>query len=244
MNVYSVPHEMTSPLWAQAFALGHPAARVVEDDRLRAGPIAMFGSPARWAVLQEAIAQGQDWFYGDHAYFKRHEYYRCTHRRYQIDVKEAARTASPRRWEQLRVPVGRRRHSGSHVLLCLQSDAHFRMQGIPSWPSEIAAEIPKHTDRPVIVRTKATGHALRVDLWRAHVVVTYSSMCAVHAVLAGVPCIVLDPRSVGAAFGSTDLSEIENPRWPLNRDPLLWALAEHQWTPEEYRRGIAWRGMQ
>jgi len=40
------------------------------------------------------------------------------------------------------------------------------------------------------------------------------------------------------------LADIESPHWPLNRDPLLWALAEHQWTLDEYRRGVAWRNMQ
>lgn len=244
MNVYSVPHEMTSPQWAEAFAIGHPSARIVSDDRLRAGPVAMFGSPARWALLKEAIAQGHDWFYGDHAYFKRGEYFRCTRGRFQLDVRRAARDALPRRWEQLRIQPGRRRQNGAHVLLCLQSDVHYRLRGIPSWPSDVAAEIARQTDRSVMVRTKATTRPFRIDLWRAHVVVTYSSMCAVQAVLAGVPCIVLDPEAVGAAFGSTTLADIETPRWPLDRDALLWALAEHQWTFEEYRRGVAWRNMQ
>lgn len=244
MNVYSVPYEMTSPQWAQAFALGHPSARIVADNRLRAGPVAMFGSPVRWSLLEEARAQGHDWFYGDHGYFKRGEYFRCTRGRLQVDVRAAAKHALPRRWEQLRLQPGRRRHSGSHVLLCLQSDVHFRLRGIPSWPSEVAAEIARHTGRPLLVRTKAARHPLRVDLHRAHVVVTHSSMCAVHAVLAGVPCITLDPEAVGAAFGSTSLADIEAPRWPLDRDALLWALAEHQWTLDEYRRGVAWRNMQ
>jgi hypothetical protein len=244
VNVYSVPHELTSPQWAAAFAAGHPSARIVADDRLRAGPLALFGSPVRWALLEQARAAGHDWFYGDHAYFRRGEFFRCTRGRLQLDVRAAARDARPRRWEQLRVQTGRRRTAGSHVLLCLQSDAHFRLRRIPSWPSDIAAEIARHTDRPVLVRTKATTRPLRVDLWRSHVVITHSSMCAVHAVLAGVPCIALDPDSVGAAFGSTSLQDIESPHWPLNREPLLWALAEHQWTLDEYRRGVAWRNMQ
>jgi hypothetical protein len=244
VNVYSVAHEMTSPLWGAAFAAGHPAARLVTDDRLRAGPLAMFGSPARWPLLEEARAQGQDWFYGDHGYFRRGEYYRCTRGRFQVDARAAVKSATPRRWEQLRIVPGRRRHSGSHVLLCLQSDMHYRLRGIPSWPSDVAAEIARHTGRSVMVRTKATGHSLRIDLQRAHVVVTYSSMCAVHAVLAGVPCIVLDPESAAAPFGSARLADIENPRWPHDRDALLWALAEHQWTLDEYRRGVAWRSMQ
>jgi hypothetical protein len=244
MNVHDAPGEMTSPIWAAAFAAGCPGSRIVSDSKLRPGPLAMFGSPARWDLLEAARAAGADWFYGDHAYFGRHEFYRCTRGRLQLDVRAAACSSLPRRWEQLRLRPAHRRRAGGHVLLCLQSDVHFRLRGIPSWPSDTAAELARYTDRPVLVRTKGCGRPLRIDIQRAHVVVTHSSMCAVHAVVAGVPCITLDPTAVGAAFGSTTLAEVENPRWPYDREALLWALAEHQWTLDEYRRGVAWRQMQ
>lgn len=244
MNVYAVPGEMTSPRWAEAFAEGCPGSRLRSDARRGAGPAAMFGSPHRWELLKEIQAAGETWFYGDHAYFGRGEYYRCTRGRLQLDTRAAARHAGPRRWEQLRLRPGRRQRRGEHVLLCLQSDVHFRLRGVPNWPAEVAAELARHTDREVRVRTKASTAPLRLDLERAHVVVTHSSMTAVHGVLAGVPCVVLDPESAAAPFGSIRLDEIENPRWPHDRDALLWALAENQWTLDEYRRGVAWKGLQ
>jgi hypothetical protein len=38
-----------------------------------------------------------------------------------------------------------------------------------------------------------------------------------------------------------DLSSIERPRKPDNREQMAWVLADNQWTLEEIRRGIAWQ---
>ncbi len=65
-------------------------------------------------------------------------------------------------------------------------------------------------------------------------------MAGVQAVLEGVPCFALNTESSAVNFGINDLSLIENPVKPDNREQLAWALADNQWTLDEIRSGITW----
>ena len=81
---YAVPRENTSPKFAKAWAKGCGGSVIESSTELKFGPVAMFGSPARWAILQQAISEGREWYYGDHAYIGKLTYYRVTKCAYQM----------------------------------------------------------------------------------------------------------------------------------------------------------------
>lgn len=134
--------------------------------------------------------------------------------------------------------------SGSHVLVCLQSDLVGRPWGLDpvAYYKEMEGKVRAMTDRPVVVRPK-TGNAepLEKALGDCWAVVTHSSNCAVQAVLAGIPAFC-EPwcwaRSV--AHPMCDLCMIEIPGYTDYREPWIASLAWQQFSLDELSNGFAW----
>jgi hypothetical protein len=189
-------------------------------------------------LLLQAIAEGRRWFYGDHAYFGRRQFFRVTRNGFQHD---ASGVGDPRRFEQFGIPV-RRWRAGSHILLCPNSPAHFERAGTTAdaWIADTAATLRQHTDREIRVRWKNSGGELETELREAHAVVVFTSVSGVIAALHGVACFATAPCA-SLAFGSSDLSRIENPARPENRFEMACALAANQWTLHEMASGQAWK---
>lgn len=238
---YSVPYETTSPRFAQAFAQGCGGCVCVEDD-LKPGPVALFGSPARWRLLQQAREVGREWFYGDHGYFGRTTFYRITRNAYQHDGQG---TATSERFDWFNRPVQPWRADGRHVLVCPNSDTYFRLFGTTAaaWLAQVTAALAQSTDRPVRVRWKGQADPIDRDLRHCWAVVAFSSAAALDALIAGVPVFVLAPFAAAARMGLADVQAIETPRYPDDREAFLWNLAQQQWTLAEIRSGEAWRAL-
>jgi hypothetical protein len=237
LTVYSVPHEMTSPLWARAFAKGCGAV-VSKGEELLPGNVALFGSPARWDLLTQARSEGRDWYYGDHAYFGRHQYFRITRNAWQHDAGGVGDAA---RFDELGLRVRNWKTGGRYVLLCPQSPKFFRLHGLDceTWIDETQQRLRQHTDREVRVRFKTSRRTFEQELKNAWAVVVYTSVCGVHAALEGVACFATAPCA-SLSFGSGDLSRIENPVRPDNRHEMACVLAANQWTLHEMASGKAW----
>lgn len=199
----------------------------------------MFGSPALWPILEDAQAQGRDWFYGDHAYFGRFQYYRCTANGYQ--VCEVDPDATPHRWERHGLDIQPWRKAGEHILLCPQTPRFYALFGKneQQWREEVCAQIRHYTDRPIVTRTKATPHPIAQDLDTAWAVVVWTSASALDALRAGVPAFATG-QCAASPLALDDLSRIESPAYPDSREQLFWTLADNQWTLDEYRSGMAW----
>lgn len=247
-TVYAVPTERTSPIWCAAFAKGC-GGKVVTDRRLREGPVALWGSPLLWPLLQQTRAENRTWYYGDKGYYGRGEYYRITRnafmhdgigdyppdrfRRFGLQMQPWV-TAAP--WRATR-----------HIVICPNSPAHFSLFGltVEQWLGETIATLSQHTDRPIRVRWKSRQQvrSFADDLQGAWAVVVWSSNAAVEAIVAGVPVFVLAPHAAAYRMGSQDLSQIERPRTPSDaeRQRFLFALAYQQWALEEIASGQAWR---
>jgi hypothetical protein len=233
-------HELTSPQWARSFAKGCNA-RVIEDDDLQPGNVALFGSPDRWELLKRARSEGRTWYYGDHAYFGRREYYRITRGGWQLTDLSGA--GDVERFERLGVRVRDRWHkAGRYILLCPNSPAYFQLHGldVQQWIQDTTAELRRHTDREIRVRFKNSVGDLEFDVRHAWAVVVFTSVCGVHAAIAGVPCFATEPCT-SRAFGSGDLARIERPVYPDNRYEMACVLAANQWTLHEMAGGHAWR---
>jgi len=239
MNVYEVPDELTSPRFAKAFAKGC-GGRVLTD--YIGGPWAGFGSPVNWVDLQQAIAAGHNWYYGDHGYFERGSFYRITKNAYQHNGKGQPDFRRLSRWYQ----SARRFHkSGGAIIVCPQSQSHFDRFGDAQWLERTLDIIHRHTDRDVIVRWKnGEDGPLVKKLSKAWAVVCHSSNAAVEALMHGVPVFVTSPNAASFRMGKSNLAEIEYPYYPDGVYEWAGVLAANQWTLAEMERGVAWRMLQ
>lgn len=237
---YIAPGQLTSQKFCEAFALGCKGM-LATNMQLQDGDVALFGDPKLFRMLKEAQRQGKNWFYGDKAYFGRGIYYRITKNAYMHDCEGEA---SPYRWNSLGIRL-QPWQNGSKILLCPQSDAFFRLHGTTqdAWIQEVTRKIKEVSDRKIKIHcknpsdTEKTFRKQLTDIWA---VVVHSSMAGAQAAIHGVPCFATDSSSVSAKFGTTDLSLIETPVKPTNRDHLAWILADNQWTLDEIKSGMAW----
>lgn len=241
VTAYSAGAEGTSPKWVKAFAAGAGCASQTGGP-LRDGAVAMFGSPHLEPMLFQAIAEGRTWFYGDHAFFGRGQYYRCGRNEYQFDGLSG--DDDPARFRRFGIPIKEWRKSGSHILLCPNSESFLHRYGSPDWVKDVSAVLRGYTDRKIKVRWKrdADRRPIAVDLADAWAVVTFTSVAGVDAILAGVPAFAT--RACAAlSLGSCDLSMIETPTMPNGREAWAARLANRQWNLDEMARGDLWRAI-
>ncbi len=244
---YYNPEEQTSPMFAYAFAKGCRGT-ITDETEIFPGPAALFGSPSRWPVLRDAQADGRDWFYGDHCYFSRGrgKYFRITKNAYQHDGRGQSDGERFKAFPDMAVKPWRK--GGRYILLCPNSAAYFALHGldVEQWLRDVKTEIRKHTDRPITTRWKVqrADRPIAVDLEMAWAVVVFSSSAALDALAAGVPVFTLAPFAASYRMGLSDLSKIETPYFPDDRQGFLSVLADNQWTMPEMLRGDAWRALQ
>jgi hypothetical protein len=236
----------TSPHFCKAFAEGCGGG-TTEDGRLIPGPVALFGSPLLWDQLMQAIAEGRDWYYGDHGYFRRGKCYRVTRNAYQHTGLQEGRIDRSR-FEECNVEIEPWQTGGVHILVC-PPDQPFSMLhrfNSAAWLGHVLEELSYYTSRPINVRSRSASKSSRLeeDLRGAHALVTYTSNAAVEAVCAGVPVFCTGPCA-GSAMGLRDLSQIEKPRRPHMKTRRRWAevLAANQWTLDEMREGKCWEAI-
>lgn len=202
-------------------------------------------------AIKTMMANGRNFYYIDNGYFGNH-YTKMWFRIIENHVHDV-RDIIPRdrsRLERCAIATLPRK-KGSKILLAPPSIKSFSIWNIyqDQWIAETVAEIKKHTDRPIVIREKrprwerfaedTIEQALDDDV---HCLVTYNSVAAVEAVMRGVPAICLGPNAA-AVVSSTDLAEIEHPRFPDEdlRDAWLRHLSYSQFTFIEMSDGTAWR---
>ena len=241
-NTYYTDGIGISKEFAVAFWKGCGGKLYREKNMLRSGDVAMFGDIATWHMLQQAIKERRNWFYGDKAYFGRGMYYRITKNALQSDC---VGNTDPTRWNKLKKQI-KPWKTGSKILICQQSEAFYRLNGIDrqQWLKKTIETIVNHSDRPIVIRSKVMGdntESLFEDsLDDIHSVVVYTSVAGVQAAINGIPCFATHDCA-SMKFGSGDLSLIENPVKPDNREEMACVLANSQWTLDEIRNGTAWR---
>jgi hypothetical protein len=123
---------------------------------------------------------------------------------------------------------------------------------------KLVGEVKKHTDRPIILRPKQSWHRAidpkikgvefvmgrkdpMFDLNRSWATITYGSNLCFDSVVHGVPSLIIGD-GIARCISSTDLSEIENPKWadfPTRRQ-WLNNTAWCQFKLGEYATGLAW----
>ena len=154
------------------------------------------------------------------------------------------------RWNQLGLEVANRRR-GSTVLIVAPDEKPCKFYGIEldTWLAETVATIQQHTDRPIVIRERNRSRmdrkTNRVEraLDDVHAVVTFNSIAATEAILAGVPVFAMAPSNAARPVSNIDLTKIDNPWFPDQDQIREWAchLAYGQFHVDEFKNGRAER---
>jgi hypothetical protein len=173
----------------------------------------------------------------------------------------------PRRWQKIKrdlnIDLLPTRVAGDHILLCLQRNGGWSMNGIDvmHWCNKTIEILRNYTDRPIVVRAhpgdKSAKDYLKIDkpnvfvsknesivddLKNAWATVTFNSSPGVVSAIQGVPVFVTDPipeRSQAFPVANFDLSTIEDPEI---KDRTMWieriAMSHYNFT--DLVTGQAW----
>ena len=172
----------------------------------------------------------------------------------------------PTRWQKisdnLNIRLKSWRPSGNHILLCLQRNGGWSMQGLDSveWLNQTIDYIRKYSDRPIFVRTHpgdkktkinnlahkniflSVKEKLTEDLVNAWATVVYNSSPSVASAIEGIPVFVTDPQPRNRQsfeIANTDLSKIESPTL-FDRQSWVEKLSMCHWNFAELQSGEAW----
>jgi len=140
---------------------------------------------------------------------------------------------------------------GRKILIAPPSHKSFSLWDMDPdiWVAQVVEQLKEFTDRPIEIRLKRPRgermaentmyEALADDV---HCLITYNSVAAVEAVMLGKPAICLGPNAA-SVVASTDLSEVENPKFPTDDEREAWLrhLSYSQFTFMEMSDGTAWR---
>lgn len=213
-------------------------------------PVVLRGITKR-KQMDACRAAGRDFYYIDTGYFgngKKKLYHRVTKNDVQWFGPIIERPGD--RFAKTGVQI-KKYSPGRNILLAPPSQKLLNNYDINlvEWLENTQEEIKKHTDRPIVIRTKQ-GRSTRINddtiemaLARdVHCLVTFSSIAAGEALLNGKPAITLGPNAAGPLC-SHSLSEIENLIIPTMDEVEAWArhIAYCQFTEMEMRNGLAWR---
>ena len=150
---------------------------------------------------------------------------------------------------------------GKHILLAGMGSKAATAEGVPaeSFEREAIRELKKYTDRPIVYRPKpswlqarpipgtsfdppqnAPSHRhLVTALAGCHAVVTHHSNVAVDGLVAGIPAFCW--KGVATAMAGQELSKIETPYRPDDREAWVNAISYCQWDLAEMHGGLPWK---
>jgi hypothetical protein len=194
-----------------------------------------------WGQLRgakELLAHSKNFYRMDHAYVGRLEYFRITKNDFQPS-RIIERPAD--RWEKLKKSFNLEMKpwkKGGYILVALSEQATYSFFDQKGWPEKISVELKKYTDREIRFRERRDDRSLSDQLRKAHCLVTFASNTVREALLEGVPVFTLGP-SIARPMGHTDVSRIEEPLYPENREEFFRHLAYCQFTNDEFASGFA-----
>jgi len=159
------------------------------------------------------------------------------------------------RWQALGMTLEPWRRTGRRVLVAVPDAKACEVYDttVDQWLESTLAQLRTHTDRPLVIRQRTAdpdarlrdpqtsfAAALADDV---HAVVTFNSVAASEAVIAGIPAFVTAPCNAARPVANLDLSKIDDP-WYADRDLVhAWVchLAYGQFHNSELSNGTALR---
>jgi hypothetical protein len=194
------------------------------------------GAPQLMKMIRDA---GCNYWQMDNGYRGRNKYFRITKNAWQHVGLEQS---NPLRWERLSKEYNlkiRPWNKGSKIVVAMSTEHLYKLHGlnISDWLEKTIATIKKHSDRKILVREKKAKGPIEDTLKDAHALVTYTSMAALDALQMGVP-VFCSEKCAAAPMALQDLTRIEHPLYPDDRERLFWTMADHQFTENELASGM------
>jgi hypothetical protein len=140
---------------------------------------------------------------------------------------------------------------GRSILIAMPDEKPCKFYGIEldEWLEETIEIIKQHTDRPIVVRQRASKRidristdtleeALAKDIFA---LVTFNSVAAVESIFHGIPAFTTAPANAASPVSLQDLTKIENPYYPGQDKLYAWGchLAYGQFHISELKSGKA-----
>jgi hypothetical protein len=157
------------------------------------------------------------------------------------------------RFESWNVKLEPWKKDGDFVLICPSSEnvtKYFYSMRQRDWIEKTKQEIKKYTNKPVRVRLKPRKSArvqgpdaetvsMKSELEGCYALVTCISICAIDALLEGVPVFSDSNQCPSAWCTNKSISNINNIEYN-DREQLFFNLAYKQYSIEEYQNGVAY----
>ena len=207
-------------------------------------------------IMKQCWEDERDFYYMDSGYLGNYKSpinpngWKWFHRIVKNDLQHNTIVDRPSdRWEALRYKIPSWKKSGRNILVVMPSEKPAKFYGIDmnAWRKQVISTLKKHTDRPIIVREKASRperivKTIYEELDNAYAVVTLQSIAATEAVLYGVPAFGLAPNA-SSPVALDDITKIETPYYPDSDLIHKWAchLAYGQFHIDELKNGTATR---
>ena len=265
LTIYVPSNKEDSKCWKifNPILVGWPDVEIVNDYVKRNTPGMVWGFVGRnESIVKQYINDKiNDWFFSDMPYFGRWTsydesidpksdfYWRII--KNKIHADNVLKHYPDDRWKAHNIDLKDWNFKGKHILVCPSSSTMTRFTtGMTddSWLETTLNKLSTLTDRPIKVRFKPRGKGrsgpdvalipFSEDLKNAHAVVTSVSMCAVEAIIEGIPAFC-HTASPAAPMGNTYLNNIENPSY-LDRQDWLNYLSYNQFTSAEIASGMAY----
>ena len=222
-------------------------------------------------VHEVCTRENRDWYYFDQPYFFSNDYqqsdtgdkwYRICKNNTQKNYIEKSRAVN-RRYDDLFERINQKcrdeltpkpwQYEGQHILVIPPSYHTARWYGIDrlEWQDDIVKKLKKHTRKEIVVRQKFKNNVewgekldkpLSEDLIDCYAMVSFHSMCAVQAVMSGIPsyCSEHSP-AYPVSLGLDELDQIKDPLYTGERMDWVKSLMCAQFTEEEMQSGKAYK---
>ena len=128
---------------------------------------------------------------------------------------------------------------GDYILVLPPSEHVNLWYDFTNWEKDTVNKLKQYTQREIRVRKKDSKTPFMEELKNAWAVVTSQSTAAVDAIINGVPSFC-DEISMAKPVSYTDLSLVETPFYPENREEWLDSLLANQYLMSEIENGFAW----
>lgn len=207
-------------------------------------------------IMKQCWEDQRDFYYMDSGYLGNYKSpinpngWKWFHRIVKNDLQHSSIIDRPSdRWEALKYKIPKWKKNGRNILVVMPSEKPAKFYGIDmnTWRDEVIDTLRQHTDRPIVIREKASrperiAKTIYEDLDDAYAVVTLQSIAATEAILYGVPAFGLAPNA-STPVASNDLTKIETPYYPEDDLVYKWAchLAYGQFHIDELKDGTAYK---
>lgn len=129
--------------------------------------------------------------------------------------------------------------SGNYILVLPPSEHVSLWYDFANWEKNTINKLKQYTQKEIRIRKKDSKIPFMEEIKNAWAIITSQSTAAVDAILNGVPSFC-DEMSMAKPVSYTDLSLIETPFYPDNREEWIDSLLANQYLMSEIENGFAW----